>query len=142
MTSRRDQWLVDPTRRPRRQSDGCPCDAFCIGHREFVADLASHCAGLGEPQMVGVSGASAADQTRLRSDKFEMAFIAIPARLADRELAFLDFGGSGVDLKMCRSRLTIMDGWLRRERRRSRLLGRGFDLSGPPLLPHWFDGIC
>ena len=65
-------------------------------YREFVADLASNRAGLGESQMVGVSGASAAHQTRLGSDKFEMAFIAMPTRLADRELAFLDFGGSTV----------------------------------------------
>jgi len=39
------------------------------GYREFVADLASHGAGLGEPQMVGVGGASAADQTRLRGNE-------------------------------------------------------------------------
>ena len=34
------------------------------GDGELVADLAPHRAGLGEPQMVGVRGASAADQTR------------------------------------------------------------------------------
>ena len=68
--------------------------------RELVADLASHRARLGEPKMVGVSGASAADQTRLRCDELEVAFIAMPTRLADRELAFLDLGGSGIGLKI------------------------------------------
>ena len=63
---------------------------------ELVADLAPHRAGLSEPQMVGVSGASPANQTGLRCDKFEMGFVAMPTRLADCELAFLDFGGSGV----------------------------------------------
>jgi hypothetical protein len=33
--------------------------------REFIADLAPHRAGLRKPQMVGVSGASPANQTRL-----------------------------------------------------------------------------
>ena len=71
--------------------------------REFIADLAPHRAGLSEPKMVGVSGASAANQARLRCNELEMAFIAMPTRLADRELAFLDFGGGSVGLKMCRS---------------------------------------
>ena len=69
---------------------------------EFVADLAPHCAGLSEPQMVGVSRASPANQTRLRCNELEMAFIAMPTRLADRELAFLDFGWGSVGLKLCR----------------------------------------
>jgi hypothetical protein len=69
------------------------------GYGEFVADLASHRAGLGEPQMVRVSGTSPADQARMRRHELEVAFIAVPARLADRELAFLDFGWSGGGLK-------------------------------------------
>jgi hypothetical protein len=110
-------------------------------YREFIADLASHRAGLSEPQMVGVSGASAANQTRLRCDELEVRFIAMPTRFADRELAFLDFGGSSVGLMMCRSGRTVVDGWLRRDRRRSRLLGRGFDLSRAPLWPQRLDGV-
>jgi hypothetical protein len=40
-------------------------------YREFVAGLAPHGAGLGEPQMVGgVSGAS--NQAELRRNEFEM----------------------------------------------------------------------
>jgi hypothetical protein len=70
--------------------------------RELIADLAPHCAGLGEPKMVGVSGPSPANQTRLRCNELEMAFIAMPTWLADRELAFLDFGGGTFGLKMCR----------------------------------------
>jgi hypothetical protein len=69
------------------------------GYRKFVAYLSSHCAELSEPEMVGVSGASAADQTRLRCHKLEVRFIAMPARFADRKLAFLDFGCVG--LKRC-----------------------------------------
>jgi len=69
--------------------------------RELIADLAPHCAKLGEPKMMGVSGPSPANQTRLRCNELEMAFIAMPTRLADRELAFLDFGGGSVG-KMCR----------------------------------------
>ena len=34
-------------------------------YREFIADLESHGAGLGEPQMVRISRASSADQARL-----------------------------------------------------------------------------
>ena len=79
---------------------------------ELVADLASHCAGLSEPKMVGVSWASPANQTRLRCNELEMAFIAMPTRLADRELAFLDFAGSAFGLKMCRGRRIVIDGWL------------------------------
>src|SRR4030081_2399026 len=87
-------------------------------YRELIAHLAPHRAELREPQMVGVGGASAADKTRLRRHELEMGFIAMPTRLADRELAFLDFGGSSVGLKMRRSRRIVIDVWLRRDRRR------------------------
>ena len=70
--------------------------------RELIAHLASHRTGLGEPKMVSVSGPSPANQTRLRGNELEVAFIAMPTRFADRELAFLDFGGSSVGLKICR----------------------------------------
>ena len=53
-------------------------------YRELVADLEAHRTGLGEPQMVRVSGASAADQTGLRGNKYEVGFVAEPTRLADR----------------------------------------------------------
>ena len=76
--------------------------------RELIADLAPHRAGLGEPKMVGVSGPSPANQTRLRCNELEMAFIAMPTRLADRELAFLDFCGSSFGSKMRRSRHGII----------------------------------
>src|ERR1700730_2719273 len=52
-------------------------------HRELVAYLASHCAGLREPQVVGVGGASSTDKTRLRRHEFEVGFVAMPTRLAD-----------------------------------------------------------
>src|ERR1700686_2134166 len=94
-----------------------------LGDCEFVADLASHGAGLSELQMVGVSGASRADQTRLRPDEFEVGLVAEPTRFADREDALVDFAGSGVGF----DRLIIINDW--RNRRRSRLLGGWLHLS-------------
>jgi glycerol dehydrogenase-like iron-containing ADH family enzyme len=73
------------------------------GHRELVAHLQSHRPRLDESEVVGVGGASAADQTRLRRHEFEMGFIAQPSWLAESELAFVDFGGSCVGLLSCRS---------------------------------------
>src|ERR1700682_6587352 len=91
--------------------------------------------------MVRVSGASPANQTPLRCDELEVGFIAMPTRLADCKLAFLDFGCLSVGLKMCRSRRTVIDGWLRRDWKRIRLLGRGFDLSGAPPWSPRLDGF-
>jgi hypothetical protein len=79
-------------------------------YRELVADLEPHRAGLGEPQVVGVRGTSPADQTRLRCNELEMAFIAMPTWLAEREHAFVYFCGSSVASKTCRSRLTVIVG--------------------------------
>ena len=63
--------------------------------------------------MMGVSGSSAADQARLRCNKFEVGLIAIPTRLADGEFAFLDFRETNIGLNRCRSGRVVMDGWLR-----------------------------
>ena len=68
------------------------------GYRELVAHLQSHRARLGEPQMMRVGGVSAADQTRLGCHEFEVGFIAQPARLTERQLAFVDFAGARVGL--------------------------------------------
>jgi hypothetical protein len=70
------------------------------GNDELVAGLSSHRARLGEPKMVGVSGASPANQARLRCDKLKMNFIAMSTLLADRELALVDFGGNSVGWKV------------------------------------------
>jgi hypothetical protein len=70
------------------------------GYGELVAYLASHCAELSESQMVSVGGASPADKTGLGSHEFEVGLIAMAARLADRKLAFLDFGRRGVSWKI------------------------------------------
>jgi hypothetical protein len=53
-------------------------------YRELIADLSPHGAGLCEPQMVGVRGTSPANQTRLRRHEFEVGFVAMATRLADR----------------------------------------------------------
>jgi hypothetical protein len=90
------------------------------GYGELVAHLTPHCAELSEPKVVGVSGASSADKTGLRCHEFEMGLIALSARLADRKLAFLNFGGSGVGLKIrWRWRLIVVDAWLWWDRRRN-----------------------
>jgi len=70
-------------------------------YRELIADLESHCAGLGESQVVGVSRASCANQTRLRSYEFEVGLVAEPPRFADRQDALVDLAGSGIDLDEC-----------------------------------------
>ena len=69
-------------------------------HGEFVADLASHRPGLGEPQMVGISGGSATDQTRLRPNEFEVGLVAESTHLAEREFAFVDLGWNAVVLNV------------------------------------------
>jgi hypothetical protein len=58
-------------------------------------------AELGEPQMVGVYGASPADQTRLRRHELQVGFVAEPTRLADRKHALVDFAGGGFGLNVC-----------------------------------------
>jgi hypothetical protein len=45
---------------------------------------------LNRPDFVGVGGTSPAVQTPLRGQEIEMALVAMPARLTDRELTFLD----------------------------------------------------
>ena len=65
-------------------------------YRELIADLEPHRAGLGEPQMVGVGGASSTDQTGLRGNKPEVTFIAKSPGLANRKYTFVDLRGSVV----------------------------------------------
>jgi hypothetical protein len=67
---------------------------------ELVADLTPHRPGLGEPQVVGICGASPANQTRLRCHEFEVGLVAEPTRLADRKYALVDLGGIGVVLNV------------------------------------------
>src|SRR5258707_579260 len=55
-----------------------PAQRYC----EFVADLAPHCALLGEPQMMSISRTSPAHQTGLRCHKLEMRFLAFKMAIA------------------------------------------------------------
>jgi hypothetical protein len=55
---------------------------------------------LGKSQVVGVGGASPADQTRLRGHEFEVGFITQSTWLAEGELAFIDFGKNYIGLLM------------------------------------------
>jgi hypothetical protein len=83
-------------------------------HGEFVADLSSYRPRLRKAEMVGVGGTSAANQTWMRCDEFEMALVAMPARLADREFALLDFARSG-RLEKCQSCGRVVGDRLRRD---------------------------
>jgi hypothetical protein len=96
---------------------------------ELVADLAPHCAVLGEPNVMGISRASPTHQTRLRRHKLEVHFVSMPARLADREHAFIDFARRGASFNVSLNRRGIFTDRVWDDRWRSRLLHRGFDLS-------------
>jgi hypothetical protein len=89
-------------------------------HRELVAYLEAHRAGLGESQMVRVSGASPADQTWLRCHELEVGFVAEPTHLADREYALVDLALNCVALNVCRGRREFVIGRLWDNRGRSR----------------------
>src|SRR5580693_6420604 len=110
-------------------------------HGEFVPDLASQRAGLSEPQVVSIGRNSAAYQTGVRSDKPEVGLVAMSARLADQNLALLDFAGSRVGLKMSCVRRDDCGRWCRWHQRYSRLVVHRFNLSGAPPLPHWLDDV-
>jgi hypothetical protein len=52
-------------------------------YSELIADLEPHRARLGEPQMVGVGGASSTDQTGLRGDEPKVGFVAESTELTN-----------------------------------------------------------
>ena len=58
-------------------------------HREFVADLGAERRPLGKADVMSIGRLSAADCARLRPDKLQMLLVAEPARLAEREHAFV-----------------------------------------------------
>ena len=80
-------------------------------YRELIADLEPHRAGLGEPQMVGVSGASSIDQTGLRGNKPEVGFVAKSTGLAYRKYTLVDLARRIV-VNVCRSRCELVTGRL------------------------------
>jgi hypothetical protein len=108
---------------------------------EFMADLASHCAGLGEPRLWASAGLLPQIQTRLGCDKLEVPLVAVPPRLADGEFARLDFGGSGGGLELRRSRRDFVDGRLRRDWGGRRVLGTAVIFLGGPPSPPRFWGL-
>src|ERR1700736_242860 len=89
--------------------------------------------------MVGVGGASRADQTRLRSDEFEVGLVAQPTRFADRKDALADLAGSGIGLDRCRSCRAIIDHRLRGDLRGSQWFGDRLDLFRASPWP--LDGV-
>src|SRR5262249_10601517 len=58
--------------------------------RELIADLAAERTGLREPEMMGVRGLAAAQETRLLGDIAQMLPVAIAPRGRDREDALVD----------------------------------------------------
>jgi hypothetical protein len=67
-----------------------PAQGYC----ELVAHLESHRTRLGKSEMVGIGGASAADQTGLRGHESQVGFVAESSRFTEGELAFVDLGRS------------------------------------------------
>src|SRR4030088_2250622 len=98
-------------------------------YREFVANLASHRVRLGEPQMMGVGGASPANQTWLGCNELQVCFVAMAAHLADGELAFVDFGGNSFSVKMYRCWRIVINDQLRDDGTPSRLLASPWSLD-------------
>ena len=74
---------------------------------ELIADLEAHRAGLGEPQMMGVGGASSTDQTGLRRNELEVGLVAESTGLTNRKYTFVDLRGRVV---VCRSRRELVVG--------------------------------
>jgi len=58
--------------------------------RELIAELAAERAGLGEPEVVGVRGLAAAQETGLLGDVAKVLPVAIAPRGCDREDALVD----------------------------------------------------
>ena len=86
---------------------------------EAVAHLASHCLRLSEFDVVGIGGASTANETRLRSNKFQMIAVALAHRLTD--------DGDGFGLAVASSWVEILPirlPWIR-------VGSRCFDVSEP-----------
>jgi hypothetical protein len=63
-------------------------------HSELIADLAAKCWRLRESEMVGICRASAADETSLLGDGFNMLPVANASRCWQRQHAFIDNSGS------------------------------------------------
>lgn len=59
-------------------------------HGKFVAHFAPERPGLREPNMMRIRRLPPADQASLRSNEFQMRFIAPPPRFAEGENAFVD----------------------------------------------------
>jgi hypothetical protein len=63
-------------------------------HGEFIADFAAKCGWLRESEMVGICGASAANETRLLGDRFDMLAVANAPRRCQPQHAFINNLGS------------------------------------------------
>src|SRR5215469_12720276 len=63
-------------------------------NRKLVADLAAECRYLRKPQVVSISGASAANQTGLFGNRFNVLPVANATRRRQCQYTFIDKGGA------------------------------------------------
>ncbi len=80
--------------------------------RELIADLAAERSALREAQVVGVRGPSAANQTRLLGNRFDMIAVTNPTRLRQGQHALIDHLGPRLLLWCARLKVETRD-WLR-----------------------------
>jgi len=64
-------------------------------HRVLVADFAAQGPRLHEAQMMGLGGLPLAPEAWLRGHELQMGAIAVAARLAQRQGAFVDMANNG-----------------------------------------------
>jgi hypothetical protein len=64
-------------------------------HRELVADFAAQGPRLHEAQVMRLGGLPLAPKARLRRHELQMGAIAVTARLAQRQSAFVDMANTG-----------------------------------------------
>ena len=70
-------------------------------NRELVADPAAQGSRLHEPQMMSVRRSPSAQQARLRRHELQVRTIAVAARFAQGEGAFVDMPGNGIVHPLC-----------------------------------------
>jgi hypothetical protein len=64
-------------------------------HGELITHLASECAVLREPQVMGVRGSTATNQARLIGHELDVLLVAKAAGLGMDQLALVDATGTG-----------------------------------------------
>jgi hypothetical protein len=85
---------VDPGGLPPCRLVATPVKSTMVGaaqrHRELIADPAAQGPGLHEPEVMGIARLPPTEQAWLRRHELQMGTIAVTARFAQREGAFVD----------------------------------------------------